>query len=216
MHNIRHFNIGRIVHRLVLRLCHRIGNDDSITHSIQHFDIGRIVHRLVLRLRFLIGYNDGVVHSIRHFNIGRIMHSHILCLRFLIGYNDGVVHRIRHIDIGRVVHGIRNIDIDSVMHIHRINRRSGQRGFGGRLLFVVDELSAERNPYGVAGMQRMNVHMGDSVIALHPIGFSYRVDRLSTLDNVHIVFASLYHLLLLAHLNRCRTWLLRPCCKACQ
>ena len=59
-------------------------------------------------------------------------------------------------------------------------------------------------------MQGVDVNMCDGVETLHPVSACDRVDGLPFLDDVHVVLASMHHLLLVAHLDRCRAGLLRP------
>ena len=191
-------------------------------HGVRSVNIGGVMHCDILCQRHRVSNNGSVMHGVRSINIGCVMHCDIFRQCHRVGYDGGVVHGVGYFDIGGVVHGVRSINIcgvvdiyvGCVMHVHRVDWGSGWCGCCdrclGRLLFAIGELSAERQPYGVAGMQGMNVHMGDGVVALHLIGFGNRVDRLSFLDDVHIVFAPMQHLLLMTHLDRCGTGLLRP------
>ena len=156
------------------------------------------------------------MHSVRNVDIQGIAHRHILFLRHSVGDDGGVMHGVRHIHIHSVVHGVRHVDVDRVAHIHLFDRHGGRGRRRGRPLFAFGELSTEGQPHGVAGLQGVDVHMGDGVEALHPVGSRYGVDRLSFLDDVHIELAAVHHLLLLAHPDGHGARFLRPGRKARQ
>ena len=157
-----HSDISGIMHRHILRLLHRIGNNGRVVY----LNINRIMHRHILRQCHLVGNDGSIVHSIRDINIGcvmncnigRIMHRNILFLRHSIGNNGSIVYSVRRIDIdcvvypnilrlrhrignnGSVVHSIRDINIGRVMHIyiccvmysHRVDLGRGRCGFRSR------------------------------------------------------------------------------------
>ena len=198
MHGVWHVNKCSITHRHILRQPDRVDNHGRVMHSVWHINISSVTYSHILRQPDRVDNHSSVVHSIRHIHI---------C---------SVVHSIRHIHIGSVVHVVRNIDIDRVAHIHFFDRDRGRSRRCRRQFLFLGELSAERQPYRVAGVQGMNVHMGDGIEALHPIGFGDRVDSLAALHDVHIVLAAIHHLLLVAHLDRCGTRLLPPSRKARQ
>ena len=198
MYSIRHIDIGRVAHRDVFRLRHRLGKNSSVMHSIRHIDVGRVANRDVFLLHHRIMY------GIRHIDVGRIANRDVFRLRHRLGKNGGVMHGVRHFDIGRVV------------YTNRVDPDGRRSGLGSLTLLALGELSAEGDPYGVAGMQGMDVHMGDGIVALHPIGPGDSVDRLSFLDDVDVVLAPVHHLLLSAHPDRSGTGLLGPGGKARQ
>ena len=229
--------------RDIFRLRHRVGNDGSIVHGIRNFDISSVVYgdisgvmlRDILRLRQRVGNDGGIVHGIRNLNIGRIVYGDIsgvmlrdiLRLRLRVGNDGGVMHshilrqrhRIGH--DGCVMHSIRHLNVGRVTQIHRINSSSGlrehrRRRCRFRLHLVIGELSAERQPDGVARVQGMNIDMGDGIEALHPVGLGDGVDRLSFLHDVHKVLATVQHLGFKAHFDRRGAGLLRPSREVCQ
>ena len=70
-------------------------------------------------------------------------------------------------------------------------------------------MAAEGKPHGVAGMQEMDVDVGDGIIAVYLIGLSDRVNGLACLHDVDVVFAPVHHLSLVAYFDRCCAWGLR-------
>ena len=228
-----HINIGGIMHSHIFRQLHRVGYDSSLRHiniggimhshifyqlhrvsyncSLGHVNIGCVMHSHIFRQLHRVGH-DG---SLRHVYIGGVMHRNIFRQGHRVGHNGGVVHGIWHILVGRVMHSDKN----GIMHMHRVDTGSSQSGgrfsyrcgCRGRQILAFGELPAERQPHGVAGMQGMNVHMGDGVEVRHLIGFSNRVDRLTFLNDVHIVPATVQHLCLKTHFDRRSAGLLGPC-----
>ena len=175
------------MHRHIFRQRHGIGYNNCI------------MYRHILLLRHCVGNDGCIMHNMRNIDKCRIVHRHIFRKRHRIGHNNSVVN------------GVRNINIGGVVNVHRVDWGSGwcRCRRRGRLLLAIGKLSAEREPYGVARMQGVDVYMCHGIIATYLISFGNGVDSLSSLNDVHIVFAPMYHLLLIAHLDRCGARLLR-------